>query len=100
MRAWTRLEEVKPSQRTSLLLLRARVSQMNAAGQIKSTEPLENLFSANDIDEILRERGWVNRDAAQTEALTAWIARAACLLGPQASDRASLAELLALVFNY
>jgi hypothetical protein len=73
---------------------------MNAAGQIKSAEPLENVFSAADIEEILREGGWVKPDAAQNEMLTAWIARAAFLLGPQAADRASLGELLALIFNY
>lgn len=73
---------------------------MNAASQIKSSEPLENLFSADDIEEILRERGWLQPGAPQDERLTAWIGRAAFLLGPQAADRASLAELLALIFHY
>ena len=73
---------------------------MNAAHSISSTEPRENLFSANDIEEILRERGWAKPDVAQEEALTAWFARAAFLLGPQAADRAALGELLALIFNY
>jgi hypothetical protein len=73
---------------------------MNAAGQIKSTEPLENLFSAGDIEEILRERGWIKSGAESIEARTAWISRAALLLGPQAADRGSLADLLALIFNY
>ena len=73
---------------------------MNAAGQIKTTEPLENLFSARDVDGILRERGWLNSGAQPTEAVTAWIERAAFLLGPQATDRASLAELVVLVFHY
>lgn len=73
---------------------------MNAAIPIKSGEPRENLFSAGDIDGILRERGWLEASAAQSDVLTAWVARAAFLLGPQAADRAALAELLALVFNY
>jgi hypothetical protein len=73
---------------------------MNAAIPIKSGGPRENLFSAADIDEIIRERGWLNENAAQTEALDAWLARAAFLLGPEAADRASLAALLGLIFNY
>jgi hypothetical protein len=73
---------------------------MNAAIPIKSGEPRENLFSAADIHEILRERGWLETSAAQSNALTAWIARAAFLLGPQAADRAALAELLSLIFTY
>ncbi len=73
---------------------------MNAAIPIKSGEPRENLFSALDIDEILRERGWLKENVAQHEARETWAARAAFLLGPQAADRAALADLLALVFNY
>jgi hypothetical protein len=65
-----------------------------------STEPRENLFSPIDVEEILRERHWLKPDSAQSEARGAWIARAAFLLGPQASDRASLTELIALIFNY
>jgi hypothetical protein len=60
------------------------------------------LFTATEVAEVLRERGWL---AAETEiaansALQAWLARAADLLGPHATDRAALADLLALVFNY
>jgi hypothetical protein len=73
---------------------------MNAAIPIKSGEPRENLFSAADIDEILRERGWLNENVEQVEEREIWAARAAFLLGPQASDRAALTDLLALVFNY
>jgi hypothetical protein len=73
---------------------------MNAALPIKSDVPRENLFSAADIDEILRERGWFNKHVARDEAYDNWIARAAFLLGPQAADRAVLTELLALIFNY
>jgi hypothetical protein len=73
---------------------------MNAAIPIKSSEPRENLFSAVDIHEILRERGWLNENEASDDKRESWAARAAFLLGPQAADRASLIELLALIFNY
>jgi hypothetical protein len=73
---------------------------MEAAIPIKSGEPRENLFSATDIEEILRERGWLNENVARDEARENWIARAAFLLGPQAANRAALTELLALIFNY
>jgi hypothetical protein len=64
------------------------------------TEPRENPFSASDIVDILREQCWIKPDAAQTESLTTWIARAAFLLGPQSADRGSLTELLSLIFHY
>jgi hypothetical protein len=73
---------------------------MTAATPIKSGEPRENLFAAADIEEILRECGWLNENAARDEARDSWIARAAFLLGPQAADRTALAGLLALIFNY
>jgi hypothetical protein len=73
---------------------------MNAAIPFKSGEPRGNLFSAADIDGILRERGWLNKDVAKDEAYDGWIMRAAFLLGPQAADRAAFVELLALIFNY
>lgn len=74
---------------------------MNAAIPTKSDVPRENLFSAADVSEILRERGWLNENVAGEEsAREAWAGRAAFLLGPQAADRAALADLLALVFNY
>jgi hypothetical protein len=74
---------------------------MSAAIPIKSGVPRENLFSATDVNEILRERGWLNENiAADDNTYETWTARAAFLLGPQAADRAALADLLALVFNY
>jgi hypothetical protein len=73
---------------------------MNAASPIKSNEPRENLFSASDIHEILRERCWLEPSATQSESLTRWIERATALLGPHAADRPALAELLALIFHY
>jgi hypothetical protein len=73
---------------------------MNAATPIIPTEPRENLFSSEDVATILREHGWLDPDAQITEPLNAWFARAAFLLGPQAYDRAALADLLSLIFNY
>jgi hypothetical protein len=73
---------------------------MNAAIPIKSGAPRENLFSAADVKGILRERGWLNEHFAHDATCETWAARAAFLLGPQAADRAALADLLALVFSY
>jgi hypothetical protein len=73
---------------------------MNAAIPIKSGEPRENLFSAADVNEILRQRSWLKGDVADDDSRETWAARAAFLLGPQSADRAALADLLALVFNY
>jgi hypothetical protein len=91
--------EAKRSPRMSLPPLQAEVPAMNAAIPIRSREPRENLFCAADIEDILRERGWIEA-GAQSEPLTAWIGRAAFLLGRHAGDRAALAELLGLVFHY
>jgi glutamyl/glutaminyl-tRNA synthetase len=57
-----------------------------------------NALTARDVADILRERGWLAGDA--TPAQLAWCERAAALLGPQISERNSLAELLSLVFHY
>jgi hypothetical protein len=59
-------------------------------------------FTAADIAAILREEGWLAAAPGSSEdpAVQAWLARAAELLGPHAADRAALAGLLALVFNY
>ena len=47
---------------------------------------------------ILRERAWLRGDATPEQA--AWCERAATMLGGHAADRAALAELLDLVFQY
>lgn len=63
-----------------------------------------NAFSCADVEAILREKGWLAaNEAAGTDSratLHAWFARAAELLGPQASDRETLAGLLGMVFHY
>ena len=64
-----------------------------------------NAFAAGDVEEILRERGWLGLGAgADSEdcalRLQDWLARAAALLGAHAADGAALAELLGLIFHY
>lgn len=60
------------------------------------------VFSARDIAEIVVERRYLaaNHDLSADAALSAWLNRAAELLGPQAENRAALADLLQLVFHY
>jgi nondiscriminating glutamyl-tRNA synthetase len=57
-----------------------------------------NAFSAADVAEILRERGWLRAEASPEQNV--WCERAASLLGPHAADRGALAELVGLVFHY
>jgi nondiscriminating glutamyl-tRNA synthetase len=57
-----------------------------------------NAWTARDVAEILRAHGWLTGDASPAQV--AWCERAAALLGPQVSDRRTLAELLRLVFHY
>jgi nondiscriminating glutamyl-tRNA synthetase len=59
--------------------------------------PASNL-TGRDITEILREQGWLLGDPSPAQF--AWCERAAALLGPQASDRRALADLLRLVFHF
>jgi glutamyl-tRNA synthetase/nondiscriminating glutamyl-tRNA synthetase len=60
--------------------------------------PAANPFAGKDVGEILRERGWLTGEASPEHRR--WSERAAFLLGPQATDRQSLADLLQLVFHY
>jgi len=57
-----------------------------------------NPFSDVDVIAILREKGWISGEPYEKQL--AWCARAAALLGPQSTDRAALAQLLELVFQY
>jgi glutamyl/glutaminyl-tRNA synthetase len=57
-----------------------------------------NTFTARDVAEIMREKGWLPGDA--TSAQIAWCERAAALLGPHVSDHRTLADLLQLIFHY
>jgi len=66
------------------------------------TSASTTLFSGTDIAEILVARGWLaeSQDWGSHNALASWLKRTAELLGPHAGDRASLADLLALIFSY
>jgi hypothetical protein len=92
--------EVRPLPRMLSQPPPASAISMNAVSPIMSSGPRANLFSARDIYEILRERGWLESVGAPSDALTRWTDRAAALLGPQAADRTALAELLGLIFHY
>jgi len=57
-----------------------------------------NPFTAADILSILRERGWLMAEPSLEQR--GWCERAASMLGGHAADRAALADLLGLVFQY
>jgi nondiscriminating glutamyl-tRNA synthetase len=57
-----------------------------------------NPYTAGDVLAILRERGWLVAEPSVEQR--AWCERAALMLGGHAADRAALAELLGLVFQY
>jgi hypothetical protein len=57
-----------------------------------------NTFTAHDVLEILHAQGWLVGDASPAQF--AWCERAAALLGPQVTERRSLADLLHPVFYY
>jgi hypothetical protein len=66
-----------------------------------ATKPV-NAFTAADVAEVLRERGWLaaGDEIGAGSELQSWLTQAAELLGPQARDRAALAGLLSLIFSY
>jgi Anticodon binding domain len=66
--------------------------------KISSKAEEANPFGPSDVVEILRERGWIPPESSAEQ--NAWCERAAALLGPHAADRAALAALLGLVFQY
>src|SRR5262245_7467493 len=66
---------------------------MNAADPLPA-----NGFAPADVEEILRQHGWLAGEASPEQA--AWCARAAALLGSHAANRGALEELLELVFRY
>jgi nondiscriminating glutamyl-tRNA synthetase len=57
-----------------------------------------NPFTGADVLAILRERGWLATEPSPEQH--AWCERAAVMLGGHAADRAALADLLGLVFQY
>jgi glutamyl/glutaminyl-tRNA synthetase len=78
---------------------RTEASQ-EAAAVVAAVSP----FSATDVEEILRERGWLDRQA--TPEMQEWLRDAAEWLGLQAArhstndGREALAQLLGLAFCY
>ncbi len=57
-----------------------------------------NPFTRANVLALLLERGWLASEP--TAEQLAWCEHAAAILGPQAADRATLADLLSLVFQY
>jgi hypothetical protein len=57
-----------------------------------------NPFTAADVLAILGERGWLAAEASLAQR--GWCGRAASMLGGHATERAVLADLLGLVFQY
>ena len=81
--------------------------QFHEAGAADSpVAPPLNQFTARDVEEILRERGWLAAQSprcahdSQAEQVGAWMENAAALLGPHAPNREALAELVSLIFHY
>ena len=74
--------------------MNSSVSRSNAS------EPRENLWSAHDVESILRERAWLLSSEPLEQATTEWISQAAELLGPHAPDRSELAALVGFCFHY
>jgi hypothetical protein len=58
-----------------------------------------NFFTATDVAEILRERGWSATEVFSPE-LKMWCERAAGMLGSHVADRGGLCDLLDLIFHY
>ena len=67
---------------------------------IEPAPETQNRFTAAEVKAILLERGWLETGGLPGPELEAWLADAAALLGPLASDRVALADLLGLVFHY
>jgi hypothetical protein len=57
-----------------------------------------NPFTATDVLATLRERAWVVAEPSLEQH--GWCERAAAMLGGHASDRAALADVIGLVFQY
>jgi hypothetical protein len=75
---------------------------MSSDAPAQAVPATANPFTAADVEAILREKGWLAgvSESGDGAMLHAWLARAAELLGPQAADRAALANLLQLIFIY
>jgi hypothetical protein len=76
----------------------ATISLMLPAEHSDALVAAANLFTAGDVLGILRERGWMVGEPAPEQH--AWCEQAASMVGGHAADRAALADLLGLVFQY
>jgi hypothetical protein len=65
---------------------------------VERTPAAVNRFVTSDVASLLREHGWLADEPSSAQA--AWCERAAALLGPHASGRAALGDLLGLAFAY
>jgi len=81
--------------------MKTMCSDQFADTKISAVAPA-NCFSANDVADILCERGWLAAgvESGRDADLNAWLNRATGLLGPHAADRAAFAALLELIFVY
>jgi len=81
--------------------MEAMCSDQPADTKIAAAAPT-NSFSANDVGDILCERGWLvaEVESARDADLEAWLHRASELLGPHAADRSALSTLLEPIFVY
>lgn len=95
-----RSDVAKPSRRTLWPRFRtaSRFVAMLPQEFPNASAATANAFKARDVEEILRERGWLAANPSSQQF--AWCERAAALLGPQAANRAELADLLGLIFHY
>jgi hypothetical protein len=71
---------------------------MCSLGHVQPHPSRENPFAAKDVAEILRDRGWLSTEPSPEHL--GFCERAAALLGPHATDRHGLEELLGLIFHY
>jgi nondiscriminating glutamyl-tRNA synthetase len=76
----------------------ATISLMLPAEHSDALVAAANLFTAGDVLGILRERGWLAGEPSPEQH--GWCERAASMVGGHAADRAALADLLGLVFQY
>jgi hypothetical protein len=69
---------------------------------IETTAERAHSCTPTEIEEILRERGWLSpQDGRQpTPALQEWLSRAAELLGPHVASSEGLGDLLERLFAY
>ena len=70
------------------------LSEQSSESFVASVNPC----TAADVAAILQERRWLTAEPSPEQL--AWCEHASALLGPQAPDRAALADLLGLVFHY